>query len=74
MSKYAKSLLKDFINFAFIFHYLNSVYDYKNNARSKHLPITLLDFDLDLDLHFFSPHLQTFQLNLISLNKASKLF
>lgn len=73
MSKYVRSLSKDYINFASISRYLNFVDDYyEDSARSQRLPITPPEFDLDQDLQSLSPHPQTLQFNPTSLNKASE--
>lgn len=70
MSKYARSLAKESINLISIFGYLNFVDNYENSAKSKYLLVISPDFNLNLDLQSFFLYLQTFELNLILLNKV----
>lgn len=72
MSDYAGILPKDLINIESISQYQNFVNDYEGGVRLEHLPVTAREFDLDLDLQSLFSHLQFLQLNLMSLNKASK--
>lgn len=66
------SLPEDHINFVLISQFLNIIDNYEGGAKSEHLLVISLQFNLDPDLQSLFPHLLTLRLNLTSLNENKK--
>lgn len=72
LSKYARSLPGDPINFGSITQYLNSIDKYESSRRYLIELVTSSELILDPEFQLLSPQMQSFQLNLVSIAATSQ--